>query len=112
MLIVEDDPALHDSLEASVRADGYSAIAFADGDGDGDAAIEYAAGAKAIPDIAIVDVNLPRGLSGLQVLARLRDLIGHDLPALVLTGDISTETSSRWPVWVMSTASSRSGARS
>jgi two-component system CheB/CheR fusion protein len=88
VLIVEDDPALRDSLEASVRADGYSVIAFA----DGDAAIEYAAGANAIPDIAIVDVNLPRGPSGLQVLARLRQLIGHDLPALVLTGDISTET--------------------
>jgi len=88
VLIVEDDPALRDSLEASVRADGYRAIAFA----DGDAAIDYTAGANAIPDIAIVDINLPRGLSGLQVLARLRELIGHDLPALILTGDISTDT--------------------
>ena len=25
-------------------------------------------------------------------MARLREMIGHDLPALVLTGDISSET--------------------
>jgi two-component system CheB/CheR fusion protein len=42
--------------------------------------------------MAIVDYNLPKGLTGLQVLARLRETIGRDLPALVLTGDISTET--------------------
>ena len=44
------------------------------------------------PDIVIVDYNLPRGLNGLQVMARLREMLGHDVPALVLTGDISTET--------------------
>ena len=42
--------------------------------------------------MVVVDYNLPRGLTGLQVMARLREMIGHDLPALVLTGDISTET--------------------
>ena len=71
-----------------MRADGYRAVAVA----DGDAAIALAARADARPDIVIVDINLPRGLTGLQVMARLRELIGHDLPALVLTGDISTET--------------------
>ena len=47
---------------------------------------------SAQPDLVIVDYNLPRGLTGLQVMARLREMLGHDLPALVLTGDISTET--------------------
>ena len=64
VLIVEDDPALRNSLEASVRADGYRAVAFA----DGDTAVDYAAAANDMPDIAIVDINLPRGSSGLQVL--------------------------------------------
>ena len=43
------------------------------------------------PDVVIVDYNLPRGLTGLQVVARLRERLGADVPALVLTGDISTE---------------------
>ncbi|MGA3000782.1 MAG: chemotaxis protein CheB [Acetobacteraceae bacterium] len=88
VLIIEDDPALRYSLDALMRADGYRTAAVA----DGDAAIEFAATAPAQPDIVIVDINLPRGLTGLQVMARLRELAGHDLPALVLTGDISTET--------------------
>ena len=88
VLIVEDDPAVRDSLEALMRANGYRTMAVA----DGDAAVGYAASAQAKPDIAIVDINLPRGLTGLQVMARLRELIGPGLPALILTGDISTET--------------------
>ena len=76
------------SLELLLRADGHRTAAAA----DGDEAIELVARKNARPDIVIVDYNLPRGLTGLQVMARLREMIGHDVPALVLTGDISTET--------------------
>ena len=76
------------SLELLLRADGHRTAAAA----DGDEAIELVARKKIRPDMVIVDHNLPRGLTGLQVMARLREMIGHDLPALVLTGDISTET--------------------
>jgi two-component system CheB/CheR fusion protein len=88
VLIIEDNSALRESLEALMRADGYRTIAVA----DGDEAIEYAADAGARPDIVIVDFNLPTELTGLKVMARLREMIRYDLPALVLTGDISTET--------------------
>ena len=71
-----------------MRADGHLTAAAA----DGDEAIELVAHKNARPDIVIVDHNLPRGLTGLQVMARLREMIGHDVPALVLTGDISTKT--------------------
>jgi two-component system CheB/CheR fusion protein len=88
VLIIEDHPALRDSLEALMQAEGYHVVAVA----DGDKAIQYAMGAEAWPDIVIVDFNLPRGLTGPEVMARLREIIRHDLPALVLTGDISSET--------------------
>ena len=88
ILIVEDDPAVRDSLELLLRADGHRTAAAA----DGEEAIELVARKNVRPDIVIVDYNLPRGLTGLQVMARLREMIGHDLPALVLTGDISTKT--------------------
>jgi two-component system CheB/CheR fusion protein len=42
--------------------------------------------------VVVVDYNLPGGLSGIEVISRLRTALGYDLPALVLTGDISTET--------------------
>jgi two-component system CheB/CheR fusion protein len=88
VLIIEDDPAVRESLESLMRADGHRVVAV----GDGDAAIAHATGAEEVPDVVIVDINLPRGLSGLEVMARLRALLGHDLSALVLTGDISAET--------------------
>ena len=38
------------------------------------------------------DYNLPNGLNGLQVVASLREMLGHEIPAIILTGDISTDT--------------------
>jgi two-component system, chemotaxis family, CheB/CheR fusion protein len=88
ILIVEDDPALRYSLEVLLRADGHRTTAAA----DGEEAIKLVARKDAQPDFVIVDHNLPQGQTGLQVMARLREMFGHDLPALMLTGDISTQT--------------------
>ena len=44
------------------------------------------------PDLIIADYNLPKGLNGLQVVAELQEMLGHDIPAIILTGDISTDT--------------------
>ncbi len=71
-----------------MRSDGHRTAAAA----DGEEAMLLAARTDARPDVVIVDYDLPGGLTGLQVMARLREMLGQDLPALVLTGDISTET--------------------
>jgi two-component system CheB/CheR fusion protein len=44
------------------------------------------------PDLVVADYNLPKGLNGLQVVAGLREMLGHEIPAVILTGDISTDT--------------------
>jgi CheY-like chemotaxis protein len=33
---------------------------------------------------------LPKGLNGIQVVVGLRETLGHQIPAVILTGDIST----------------------
>jgi two-component system CheB/CheR fusion protein len=88
ILIVEDDPALRESLELLLRTEGHRTAAAA----DGEEALRLAGRKDAAPDIVIADYNLPRGLTGLDVMARLREMLGYDVPALVLTGDISTDT--------------------
>jgi two-component system CheB/CheR fusion protein len=88
ILIVEDDPALRDSLDGFLRSAGHDTAAAA----DGETAIELVARKAIRPDIAVVDYNLPKGHTGLEVLARLHEMLGRELPALVLTGDISTQT--------------------
>jgi two-component system, chemotaxis family, CheB/CheR fusion protein len=82
ILIVEDDPALRYSLEVLLHADGHRTTAAT----DGEEAIKLVARKDAQPDMVIVDYNLPRGQTGLEVMARLREMFGHDLPALILTG--------------------------
>ena len=44
------------------------------------------------PDLVVADYNLPKGLNGLQVVAGLRETLGYEIPAIILTGDISTDT--------------------
>jgi len=88
ILIIEDDPDLRYSLEHLLRSDGHRTVAAA----NGEEAISLVTRKEAQPDIVIADHDLPKGLTGLHVLARLREMLGDDLPALVLSGDISAET--------------------
>jgi two-component system CheB/CheR fusion protein len=59
---------------------------------DGRRALELAARKAIRPDLVIVDYNLPKGLNGLQVVAGLRQTLDYEIPAVILTGDISTDT--------------------
>jgi two-component system CheB/CheR fusion protein len=42
------------------------------------------------PDLVLADYNLPNGPNGLQVVANLQQTFGYDIPAIILSGDIST----------------------
>jgi two-component system response regulator PhoP len=77
ILVVEDEPALQRQLSAALQALNYTVDATADGKEALYLASEYPC------DAAIVDLGLP-GLSGLEVIARLR-ANGSRLPILVLT---------------------------
>ena len=45
-----------------------------------------------MPDLIIADYNLPKGLNGLETITRLQGQAQHAIPAIVLTGDISTDS--------------------
>jgi len=77
VLVVDDDAAVRQSLERSLRFEGYE-VATA---GDGVAALELIARER--PDIAILDVMMPR-MDGLEACRQLRAR-GDDLPVLMLT---------------------------
>jgi two-component system CheB/CheR fusion protein len=44
------------------------------------------------PDVILSDYNLPNGMNGLQLASKIRGLLHRDVPAIILTGDISTGT--------------------
>ncbi|MGA2794546.1 MAG: CheR family methyltransferase, partial [Roseiarcus sp.] len=86
ILIVEDDPEVRELLELSVKDEGHRAATAP----DGVAANELLAQGTILPDLILADYNLPNGMDGLQVAASLRETLHRRIPAIILTGDIST----------------------
>ena len=87
VLIVEDDPAVREMLELLFKAEGHRTLTAV----DGPAALQLTVRGLARPNIVIADYNLPGGMTGLQCIAELRKGLHREIPAIILTGDISTE---------------------
>lgn len=76
ILIVDDEPALLDTLALNLRGSGYEVVTAA----DGAAALDVARAQS--PDLVILDLMLPE-LDGLTVCRSLRQ--AYDTPILILT---------------------------
>jgi two-component system CheB/CheR fusion protein len=87
ILVVEADPSVREMLALLFTNEGHRAAAVA----DGKQAVALARG-MIKPDIVVADYSLPSGMTGLQVIARVREALGSEIPAVILTGDISTDT--------------------
>ena len=86
ILVVEDDPEVRELLELLLTHEGHRAAAAH----DGKAALELVARGTIRPDLIVADYNLPNGMNGLQVTAKLREVLDRVIPVIILTGDIST----------------------
>ena len=87
ILVVEADPSVREMLALLFTSEGHRTAAVA----DGKQAVALARGTIK-PDIVVADYSLPNGMTGLQVIARVRKTLGSELPAVILTDDISTDT--------------------
>jgi two-component system CheB/CheR fusion protein len=88
ILIVEDDPEVRSLLKLLLEDEGHHVAAAP----DGVAALELVARGAIRPDLILADYNLPGGMDGLQIAARLREKLHQQIPVIILTGDISTGT--------------------
>ncbi len=88
ILVVEDDADIRQLLEMFLREQGHD-VAVAH---DGNAAISLVGSGAVDPDVILADYNLPNGANGLEVIAKLRSMLGHEVKVIIVTGDISTET--------------------
>jgi len=89
ILVVEDEPDLRELLGSLLKSKGHQVAMVV----DGVAALDWIAHGGVQPDLILTDHNLPRGLTGLQLVVKLREKLRRVIPAIVLTGDISTQTS-------------------
>jgi two-component system response regulator MprA len=77
ILVVDDEPAVRDSLDRALRLEGYKVDLAADG------AEALSALGSASPDAVVLDLMMPR-VDGLEVCRRMR-AAGNRTPVLVLT---------------------------
>ena len=88
ILVVEDDPQLRELLAQFLNEEGHRvARAY-----DGAEAMQLVEREDFRPDAILADFNLPNGMNGLEVTAKVRQKLHRDIPVIILTGDISTKT--------------------
>jgi len=88
VLLVEDDPSVRESLALLLDLEGYAVTTAT----RADEALAMVARGSMRPRVLIADHNLPGGMSGVELVGRLKARFGQDVPAIVLTGDASDET--------------------
>jgi two-component system, chemotaxis family, CheB/CheR fusion protein len=88
ILLVEDDPDVGDLLAQSLRSVGYRVSVAANGAD----AVNLIRTGSVRPELLVTDYNLPNGRTGVEVIFDVRNQLRARIPAIVLTGDISTRT--------------------
>lgn len=91
IVVVDDDPDVVELLEQLLKREGHIVKTAA----DAASAIKLVAGSAIKPELLLTDYNLPGGRDGLDLLRSLRATLPHGLPAIVLTGDISSAALAR-----------------
>jgi PAS domain S-box-containing protein len=85
VLLVEDDAGVRDAMRMLLKAEGFDVITAAS---YAEALHRVAEGP--VLDLLISDYHLGSGETGVQVLASLREKLGRDVKAILVTGDTST----------------------
>ncbi|WP_020177337.1 chemotaxis protein CheB [Methyloferula stellata] len=86
ILVVEDDREVRELLDVILTEEGHRPVIAS----DGLAALELLTQRAIQPDLILTDYNLPNGMDGLEVAAKIREKLNRQIPVIILTGDIST----------------------
>jgi two-component system CheB/CheR fusion protein len=88
ILVIEDDPDVRELLEVLLTDDGHAVTTAS----DGVMALDLVKRGLVQPDLILADFNLPTDMDGVRATAMLREALHRPVPAIILTGDISTGT--------------------
>ena len=79
ILVIDDEPAIRDSLTMILEYDGYEVMQAATGD-EGVKLVE-----RESPALVFCDIKMP-GMDGLEVLQKLHHMVGV-MPVVIITGN-------------------------
>lgn len=88
VLLVEDNSAIATLLERLLIAEGAAVICAP----DGILALARARAAPVPPDLLVTDYTLPQNMTGLEMVDAVRQALSRPVPAIVLSGDVSSAT--------------------
>jgi len=88
IIIVDDDEAILNATQSWLMQ-WHCVVTVAQ---SSDEVIHKIADDMSIPDAIISDFHLAGNEDGLHVIVSLREMFNHDIPALIITGDIHTES--------------------
>ena len=85
VLLVDDDPAIVDATTMLLELAGVHVHSALNGD---DALAHIETGVR--PDLVVSDYRLP-GYNGIELIRRVREVTGDDIPTILVTGDTSAD---------------------
>ncbi len=85
VLYVEDDPAIADAVRMLLEIEKIDVVVA----GGAGAAIDLVARQGVDPGLIVADFRLEAGMTGLDVIGHLREMLGRPVPALIVTGEIA-----------------------
>lgn len=88
IVVVDDDPDVLELLEQLLTGEGHS-VKSAPSAAE---ALKLVTEGVMLPEILLTDYSLPGGTSGLELVQQLRAWSSAPLPAIILSGDVSSET--------------------
>ena len=88
IVLIEDEPEVLKLLERSFKQAGHDVRTAR----NGAVSSRVLAAATVPPDIIVADFNMAYRTNGLQLALKFREKFAHDIPIVILTGDISSAT--------------------
>lgn len=87
VLIIEDENGMRDLLKMGLEQTGYVVAATS----TAAEALAIVRGLQFRPDVILADYNFPTGGNGIAAIEDIRQALSRNVPALILTGDISSK---------------------
>lgn len=87
LAVIDDDASVLTAMQLVLETQGFRVIA-----GESEREIlSHLSGGGEVPDAIVADYRLRRGRTGIEAVRNIRTLAGRSVPALIVTGDTSTD---------------------
>jgi CheY-like chemotaxis protein len=86
VVIIDDDPLVLETLRMTLEEYGLSVIAAPDCAD----AVRRLGSAGRMPDLVLADYRLRNGQVGADAIVAIRDAVGSQVPAIILTGELAS----------------------